>query len=87
MNEMASSMIEKGYEPLSVGKHASIGFRKSLRRESRPLETPLWFHTGHTMKALDEDGNPTTISRTICAYTEDDVREFRKKGWRPVERR
>ena len=83
---IASSMLERGYEPLSVGRHASIGFRKNLKRASIPLEEPIWFDTGCRMRALDEDGNPTIITRTVCAHTEEDVEEFKKKGWKPVER-
>ncbi len=86
-DRITDSMLKRGYEPLSVGTHAGIGFRKSLRRVSKPLENPVWFDTGCRMRAIDKNGNLTTITRTVCAHTEEDAEEFRKKGWKPLERR
>ena len=78
------SMVERGYEPLSVGEGASIGFRKSLKEKTRYLASPVWFDTGRTMPAVDRDGRNISIRRTVCAYTEAEVEEFKQKGWQPI---
>ena len=77
MSDIAKSMEQKGYIPLSTDDKAGIGFRPSLHKSNRRLGRAVWFDTGLRMK----DGTP----RMVCAYDEAQLQEYLNKGWRPLE--
>ncbi len=85
MNDIANSMIKKGYLPLMADKRGGVGFRGSLGSQGARLSRPVWFDTGRKMKSIDDDGNPIMVSRTVCARDELSYSQCVANGWSPIE--
>ncbi len=87
MSGIDSSMRKKGYETLHADNMGGIGFKRSINKNAREIDAPVWFDTGLTMKGIKKNGESEDVRRLVCAYDGVQYDEYMSKGWKPIKKK